>query len=95
MQQAVCTRVLIRVNTGKKINNELVNNNNIMVTDIEISTDGKTAYIFIASIQTDYENNSGSTIKSITGVKTRTNTDEQINGGVFVSKFANGNNGEI
>lgn len=83
----------------QKINSELFesgnsNSTNTMVTGIEISPDGKTAYAFVAPNQDD-GNKSGYIIKSTDGAKTWTKTDGQINGAVFVSKFAFGNDGEI
>ena len=79
----------------QKINNELVNANNTMVTGIGTAPDSKAAYAFVAPSQTDDENNPGYIIKSIDGAKTWTKTEGQINGVVFASKFAFGNNGEI
>ncbi|MGD9673210.1 MAG: WD40/YVTN/BNR-like repeat-containing protein [Candidatus Nitrosocosmicus sp.] len=80
----------------QKINNALFGDNDTsaMVTGIEISPDGKTVYAFVAPSQVD-DNSSGYIIKSTDGAKTWTKTNDQINGAVFISKFAFGNNGEI
>jgi len=75
----------------QKINNELINGNDTIVTGLEISSDGKTAYAFVIPNQVE----NGHIIKSIDGAKTWTKTDGQINGAQFVSKFAFGNNGKI
>ena len=82
----------------KVMNNELFNGDNstnLMVTGIEISPDGKTAYAFVAPSQVDGDGKTGYIIKSTDGAKTWTKTDGQISGAVFVSKFAFGNNGDV
>jgi len=78
----------------QKTNNESINGTDTMVTGVEISSDGRIAYAFIAPSQTD-ENGTGYIIKSNDGAKTWTKTDGQIDGAVFVSKFSFDNNGEI
>ena len=78
----------------QKIDNESINGTDAMVTGVEISSDGKIVYAFVAPSQTD-ENRTGYIIKSNDGAKTWTKTDGQIDGAVFVSKFAFGNIGEV
>lgn len=78
----------------QKINNELISGNDTMVTGIEISSDGKTAYAFAVPNPTS-ENENGYILKSTDGGKIWAKTDGQIAGVQFASKFAFGNNGEI
>ncbi|MGD9673887.1 MAG: hypothetical protein AB7U98_10475 [Candidatus Nitrosocosmicus sp.] len=68
--------------------------NNTMVTGIEVSPNGKTAYAFAAPSQPD-ETDNGYIIKSNDGAKSWTKADGQIAGTQFVSKFAFDNNGEV
>lgn len=81
----------------QKIEEEIISKNNSMVTGIEISSDGKTAYAFVAPNQVDDETSEvGYIIKSIDGANTWTKTDGQIPGVQFVSKFAFDNeNGNV
>jgi len=78
----------------QKINNELISDNDTMVTGIDISSDGKIAYAF-AVPNSASQSNSGFIIKSMDGGNTWSKTDGQITGAIFVSKFAFGNNGEV
>lgn len=78
----------------QEINNEVVSDNDTMVTGIEISSDGKTVYAFAVPNQPDGTGN-GYIIKSADGAKSWTKTDGQIPGAQFVSKFAFDSNGEI
>lgn len=67
-----------------------------MVTGIEISSDGKTLYSFVAPKQdSNNGDESGYIIKSTDGAKTWTKTEGQINGVQFVSKFVFGNNNDV
>ncbi|MDQ3084347.1 MAG: hypothetical protein M3Q77_05970 [Thermoproteota archaeon] len=78
----------------QKINSDLIGGNDTMVTGIEISSDGKTAYAFAVPNPTS-ENENGYILKSTDGGKIWAKTDGQIAGVQFASKFAFGNNGEI
>lgn len=78
------------INQGKnwqEIENEQVIGNNTMITGIEISSDGKTAYAFAVPNQADATDN-GYIMKSTDGAKNWTKTEGQIPGVQFVSKFA-------
>ncbi len=75
----------------QKIEDEIISGNNSMVTGIEISSDGKTAFAFVVPNQPD-ETIQGYIIKSIDGAKSWVKTDGQIPGVQFVSKFAFDNN---
>jgi photosystem II stability/assembly factor-like uncharacterized protein len=87
------------INQGKnwqEINDELVSGNTSMITGIEISLDGKTAYAFAVPNQPDSSSGiNGYIIKSIDGAKSWTKTDGQIPGSQFVSKFAFDNNNGV
>lgn len=62
-----------------------------MITGIEISSDGKTAYAFAVPNRADATDN-GYIMKSTDGAKNWTKTEGQIPGVQFVSKFAFDNN---
>lgn len=79
----------------QEINNDIVSGNDTMITGIEISSDGKTAYAFAIPNQAD-ETGNGYIIKSTDGAKSWTKTSGQIPGSQFVSKFAfDINNGAV
>lgn len=79
----------------QKIEDEIISGNNSVVTGIEISSDGKTAFAFVFPNQPD-ETSQGFIIKSIDGAKSWAKTDGQIPGVQFVSKFAfNNNDGDV
>jgi photosystem II stability/assembly factor-like uncharacterized protein len=84
-------------NNWQEIEDELIGGNSTMVTGIEISPDGKTAYGFAVPNQPDdtSEEEEGYIIKSTDGAKTWTKTDGQIPGVQFVSKFAFDNDDEV
>lgn len=81
-------------NNWIKLNNEFFNQPDTMVTGIEISSDGKTVFAFVAPNQSKGEFE-GIIVKSIDGGSTWTETEGQIPGVVFVSKFGFDNNGKI
>jgi hypothetical protein len=62
-----------------------------IVSGLEISHDGKTAYAFVIPNQDE----NGFVIKSSDGTNTWTKTDGQVNGAKFASRFAFGNSGEV
>lgn len=78
----------------QEIENEFVIGNDTMVTGIEISPNGKTAYAFAVPNQAD-ETGGGYIIKSTDGAKTWTKTDGQIPGAQFVSKFTFDSSGDV
>jgi photosystem II stability/assembly factor-like uncharacterized protein len=83
-------------NNWQEIDDEIISGNNSMVTGIEVSSDGKTAYAFVVPNQSDDETSeNGYITKSIDGGTTWTKTDGQIPGVQFVSKFAFDNNGNV
>jgi len=79
----------------QEVEDELISKNNTMVTGIEISQDGKTAYAFVVPNQPDETSEEGYIIKSIDGAESWAKTDGQIPGVQFVSKFAFDNNGDV
>ena len=81
----------------QKTNNELFNRKDTMVTGIEIFSDGKTIFAFVAppSPNSNTGEAQGYIIKSIDGAKTWTKTEGQISGTQFVSKFVFDNDGKI
>ena len=79
----------------QEVNDELVSGNTSMITGIEISPDGKTAYAFAVPNQPDESGINGYIIKSIDGAKSWTKTSGQIPGAQFVSKFAFDSNGDV
>lgn len=80
----------------QKINNELFDPSNTMVTGIEISTNGKVIYAFVAPPSDPNANEGkGYIVKSIDSGKTWAKTEGQIPGVVFISKFAFDNTGKI
>ncbi|HSA74915.1 MAG TPA: hypothetical protein VLE21_01875 [Candidatus Nitrosocosmicus sp.] len=78
----------------QEIENELIIGNNTMMTGIEISPDGKTAYAFAVPNQAD-ETGNGYIIKSTDGAKSWTKSSGQIPGAQFVTKFAFDSNGDV
>lgn len=82
-------------NNWQKINNELINNTDTMVSGLEISSDGKMAYAFVVPSESEENSKNGYIIKSTDGAKTWSKTDGNIDGAVFISKFAFGQEGEI
>lgn len=78
----------------QEIENELIIGNNTVMTGIEISPDGKTAYAFAVPNQAD-ETGNGYIIKSTDGAKSWTKSSGQIPGAQFVTKFAFDSNGDV
>lgn len=78
----------------QEINYELISGNDTMITGIELSSDGKTAYAFAVPNQPNEKGN-GYIIKSNDGAKTWTKTEGQVPGAQFVSKFAFDNNNGV
>jgi hypothetical protein len=66
-----------------------------MITGIELSSDGKTAYAFVAPNEAEEAGNNKYIIKSTDGAKSWTKTSGQIPGAQFVSKFAFDSNGDV